>query len=285
VIVGIIANPTKPTAREATKRLASILHKHGIDTILSNETAKLLGEQGCPVCDVANRVEMILVLGGDGTMLHAVRDLGRCTAPIAGLNIGTLGFLTTARGDELEEFVMALKSKDYELVPRSLLHADIVRKDGTLKADVRALNEITLTRGNTAKIVSLEARVDGVLLNHYKADGLIVSTPTGSTAYSLSAGGPLISPSAKAFVVTPICPHSLTNRSLVLSDDSVVELSQSEDSVGPILFSADGRDVQPFEQGDLVRVRRSENSLPLVTLKNRNFYETLREKFDWSYKQ
>ncbi len=258
----------------------SILREQGIDYRLSNETAALFEQEGVPVSSFSEGMDMIMVLGGDGTMLHSVNQLGRTSVPVAGLNIGTLGFLTTARGDELEYFVTAVKLGNYDITPRSLLHAEIVKSSGE-KVTVRALNEITLSRSNTAKLVSLEARVDGVLLNHYKADGLIVSSPTGSTAYSLSAGGPLIAPSAKVFVVTPICPHSLSNRSLVLSEDSHVELSPCGEVEESILFTADGRDVLPFEKGDVLSVRRAEQPLLLVTIKHRNFYETLREKLDW----
>lgn len=280
MIVGILANPTKSSAPEVTRELCALLKEQGIDYVFSTETAELLNEDGHEVCSIADQADMLLVLGGDGTMLHAVNDLGRCSVPVAGLNIGTLGFLTTARKDELKEFVLAIKNGDFTILPRTLLHAELEKKNGEVSM-IRALNEITLTRGNSAKLVSLEARVNGELLNHYKADGLIVSTPTGSTAYSLSAGGPLISPTASVFVITPICPHSLSNRSLVLSEESIVELRPSTADPEPILFTADGRDVLPFEAGDIVRVQRAEQGLPLVMLKNRNFYGTLREKLDW----
>jgi len=156
-----------------------------------------------------------------------------------------------------------------------------ILRAGQAHSSFIALNEVTLARGETGRLVSVSAAVNGELLNHYRADGLIVATPTGSTAYSLSAGGPLIAPSAAVFVITPICPHSLSQRSLVLSDDSVVEISPEALDSGPMLFTVDGRDTTRIEPGDRIVVKKAAHSLHLLLLEDRSFYQALRQKLRW----
>ena len=213
-------------------------------------------------------------------MLNASNQIGPADIPVAGINIGTLGFLTTCTDEELDIFAEAVANKSFQLIKRMQLRATVTSEDGTERSFI-ALNEITLARGQTGRLVSLDAWVDGELLNHYRADGLIVATTTGSTAYSLSAGGPLISPKADVFVITPICPHSLSNRSLVVSDSSIVELAPAKDAECPMLFTVDGRETLEIEKGDRVRVEQAGHALPLLRLKDRTFYSTLRQKLGW----
>ncbi|RYD66526.1 MAG: NAD(+)/NADH kinase, partial [Verrucomicrobiaceae bacterium] len=158
--------------------------------------------------------------------------------------------------------------------------ATVKSVDGS-KKEFRALNEIVLARGQTGQLVSLSAYVDGDLLNHYRADGLIVATPTGSTAYSLSAGGPLISPAAAAFVITPICPHTLSQRSLIIGDHMTVELAPENADEAPMLFTVDGRDCVTIHHGDRIEVKKAEQSLNLLRLPGHSFYETVRQKLNW----
>lgn len=230
--------------------------------------------------DLAAGSDVIAVLGGDGTMLNAVAKLGATDKPVAGINIGTLGFLTTCTDDEVEAFADALLSGNFNTSRRTLLTAKVSSADGTEK-DFLALNEVVLARGQTGRLVSLSASVGGELLNRYRADGLIVATPTGSTAYSLSASGPLISPSAAAFVITPICPHTLSQRSLVISDDVVVELAPENADEAPMLFTVDGRDAVAIQQGDRIEVRKADHALNLLRLPGHSFYEALRQKLNW----
>ena len=213
-------------------------------------------------------------------MLHALSKLGNFQKPVAGINIGTLGFLTSCKDDELDLFAKAVAERRYTTSVRTLLEATVHRK-GVEPETFIALNEVTLTRGDTGRLVSLRASVDGELLNDYRADGLIVATPTGSTAYSLSAGGPLISPSAAVFVITPICPHSLSQRSLVLGDSSVIGISSEAIDDGPMLFTVDGRDSTRIEKGERVEIRKASRSFHLLRLEGYSFYEALRVKLHW----
>jgi NAD+ kinase len=213
-------------------------------------------------------------------MLNALSKLGNFQNPVAGINIGTLGFLTSCTDDELDVFVAAVAEKRFSTSIRTLLEATVHRA-GKPPESFIALNEVTLARGDTGRLVSLRAEVNGELLNDYRADGLIVATPTGSTAYSLSAGGPLIAPSADVFVITPICPHSLSQRSLILSDDCTIELSSQDPDCGHMIFTVDGRDSIHIDPGDRIEVKKASRSFLLLLLEGRSFYGALRQKLHW----
>jgi len=279
--VGISANTQKQGARSTVERLMEVLSARGIATVLERETAELLGAPGgLDGPDLAAASDVIAVLGGDGTMLNAMAKLGPTEKPVAGINIGTLGFLTSCTDDEVEQFADALLSGKYTTSRRTLLCATVKSVDGSEK-EFRALNEVVLARGQTGRLVSLSAYVDGDLLNHYRADGLIVATPTGSTAYSLSAGGPLISPAAAAFVITPICPHTLSQRSLVIGDHMTVELAPENADEAPMLFTVDGRDCVTIHHGDRIEVKKASQELNLLRLPGHSFYQTVRQKLNW----
>jgi NAD+ kinase len=281
VIVGILANPHKPGSIPTLRALQKALGAAGVGTLLDEDTAALVGgSHGIPADSFSDHVDLAAVIGGDGTMLHAVSRLGDFEKPVAGINIGTLGFLTSCTDGELEDFAQSVAAGRFTTSVRTLLEATVHRRDRPAEA-FTALNEITLARGETGRLVSLRAKVDGELLNDYRADGLIVATPTGSTAYSLSAGGPLIAPGAAVFLITPICPHSLSQRALVLPDSSVVELSSQSLGNEPMLFTVDGRDSVRIEPGDHIEVRKSGRSFHLLRLEERSFYEALRQKLGW----
>lgn len=279
--VGIIANPHKPGSLPTLQALRTALRARGITSVLDEKTAALAGESGgIPAASFPESADIAAVIGGDGTMLHAVAQIGDFQKPVAGINVGTLGFLTSCKDDELSLFASALADGRYSTSPRTMLEAT-VHRSGKPDATFIALNEITLARGETGRLVSLTARVNGELLNEYRADGLIVATPTGSTAYSLSAGGPLIAPGAGVFLITPICPHSLSQRALVLADSCRVELSSEDDECGPMLFTVDGRDSVRIGLGDHIEVRKSPRSFHLLRLEGSSFYEALRQKLGW----
>ena len=281
VNVGILANPHKPGSIPTVRALQKALAEKGITSVLDEETAELATESGgIPAHSFAKEVDVAAVIGGDGTVLHAVARLGAFEKPVAGINIGTLGFLTSCTDDELAEFAEALAGNTYTTSVRTLLEA-VLHRPGSAPQTFTALNEVTLARGDTGRMVSLSATVNGELLNHYRADGLIVATPTGSTAYSLSAGGPLISPGCGVFLITPICPHSLSQRALVLPDSCVVDLSSDDHETGPVIFTVDGRESMHIEPGDRIEVRKSASSFHLLRLEGRSFYEALRQKLGW----
>lgn len=280
--VAIVAHPRKPDAPLAVATVRKSLEKRGLEVVLEEETAGLIQEEG--VADFTDGANLVISLGGDGTLLQTLHRIGPTSTPIAGVNIGTLGFLTACTDEDVDLLSEHLASGEISVVERSMLKVEMIEEGGTAH-EFLALNEAVLMRGETGRLVSLEARVDGELLNHYRADGLIVATPTGSTAYSMAAGGPLLGPYAGVFVITPICPHSMSNRSLVVGEQSVIELSpvgsESGNGEEPILFSVDGRDILRIQKDSVVRVTRHPESLRLVRLPGHSFYETLRKKLHW----
>jgi NAD+ kinase len=279
--IGIIANPYKEGASRTIKELTKLISERGSSVLLEDDTSKIMGQtNGLCAKDLAAQSDLIVVMGGDGTMLNAAHRIGPSSTPLVGVNIGTLGFLTTCAENELELLVYSLLEGNYSVTPRILLETTIKFSDGRVLNDF-AVNEITLSRGQTGRLISIDAIIDDSLLNHYHADGLIVATPTGSTAYSLAAGGPLISPTAKAFVITPICPHSLSNRSLVLDDSSIVELVGSEKIDCPAFMSIDGQDVVELPSDTRVVVKKADHQLHVLTLRDRNFYSAVRQKLRW----
>ena len=277
--VAVIANPQNEQAPPALRRICEALAARGIETVLEKESAALLGQEG--FVRSWEGAELVISLGGDGTLLDTVHKMGNCDVPVAGVNIGTLGFLTACTAADINEFAAAIAEREHVVVNRAALRVSMTDVSGQDHVFM-ALNEVVLMRGGTGRLISLEARVNGELLNRYRADGLIVATPTGSTAYSLAAGGPLIDEQAGVLVITPICPHSLSDRSLVLGDDSLIELKANQRHSDSILFTVDGREVLQLGESGIVRVERAPAPLKIVSLPNNSFYETLRGKLGWS---
>lgn len=278
--IGIIANSKKQGAADTITRLIECLELNNFTFMLENDSAKVIKQHGYPGEKLAQECDLVTVIGGDGTMLDAVNRLGPTNTPLAGINIGHLGFLTCCTDEEIPLFVESLKNNNYKNIERTRLEATVTQPNNT-SVIYHALNEITLTRGNTGRLVEVEAIIDGNLLNHYRADGLIASTPTGSTAYSLAAGGPLISPLSQVFVITPICPHSLSSRSVVVSDSSQIEFKSIDNDNTPLIFTVDGRVIIEVLKGGTVNIKKSPHPVHIIRLTERSFYSTLRKKMQW----
>ncbi len=283
--VGIFANPTKADAPKALKSILKEFDKYGIEAVLDVDAASILGEKGTE--DFYKGVDLVLSLGGDGTMLETVHRIGshlgigsHLDMTIAGINIGTLGFLTTCTDECIPEFAKHLHAGTLKTMGLSMLEVEMC-EEGKGEQSFWALNEVVLMRGNTGRLVSIDAEINGEFITHYKADGLIVATPAGSTAYSLAAGGPLIAPESGVFVINPICPHSLSNRSLVVSNTSVITLKSCKDESEPILFTTDGRDVLKMAPNSQVKVKRAKFPLMLLQMPDSSYYKKLRAKLDW----
>jgi NAD+ kinase len=281
--IGLYPNPDKPGIGELVRALTDRFEAEGAEVRMTREAAPLAGPlriDPCPdAAALARESDCLLVLGGDGTILRAVREMGEHPVPVAGINTGTLGFLTTATVSEAPAVADALLSGSFALSHRTLVEATVARKAGG-RVRIFGLNEAVVSRGAISRIINLETRIDGHFLNRFHADGLIVATPTGSTAYSLSAGGPLISPEASVFVITPICPHALANRSFVLPDSSSVEVRR-EDEADEVVLAVDGQQMVPIGPGDTVTVTRAPFRVPLVTLQTPTIYEVLQQKLRW----
>jgi len=279
--VGLVAHSEKPQAAELLRLLAAELRACDARVLFETESAALAGETGgMPVAELGKQCAMLLVLGGDGTILKVVHELGDHLCPIFGINLGSLGFLTCVSSANAMEAVEAICTGNYVLSHRALLEVTLERGE-TIAARRIGLNEAVISRGAVSRLIKLDTWIDSVNLTQFNADGLIVATPTGSTAYSLSAGGPVISPDAGVFVVTPVCPHVLTNRSLVVGDRSEI-IVKPVHGQRDVVLTVDGHRPQKVSEGDLIRIRKSTLELPLAMLPELSFCEVLREKLKWS---
>ncbi len=279
--IGIVANPTKQDAAEHVGALRKAFTAAGARVLLEEATADFCScGGGVPLAEMAAASSLLVVLGGDGTILRTARLLGPSVKPLAAVNTGRLGFLTTATEAELDRFVRVLMSGDYRLSERSVVEAEFTREDGTLLKE-GGMNEVTVTRGTFSRLIHLDVRVNGEFLNRYSGDGLIVATPTGSTAYNLSAGGPIINPAADVFCLTPICPHALSNRSFVVNDNVVLEIRPTE-PVDDVLLNVDGGTAWMISKDRPVLLRKAAWKVPLVAFPDNSFYEVLRDKLKWS---
>jgi NAD+ kinase len=279
--IGLIAHVGKPGATELVSQLRSEFERAGVKVWLETETAVLAGlKESRTIAQLGKEADLLVVLGGDGTILNVVSRLDDTIKPIFGINIGSLGFLTCLNSSAYLEAVGSIVSGKFALSERVLFSVEITRGVECLHRAV-ALNDAVVSRGEISRLIRLRTRVNGVPLTEFNADGLVVATPTGSTAYSLSAGGPILEPQSGVFVITPICPHVLTNRSVIVGDRSVIEVEASEPD-SPVFLTLDGRSPVPLEFGSIVTIRRSEKVLPLVVLPELSFFGVVRQKLKWS---
>ncbi len=223
--------------------------------------------------------DLIVVLGGDGTMISTARLIGDAEVLVLGVNYGSLGYLTDFRIEELYTALEAIFAGDFEIDRRVMLGAEH-RRDGEMLAKGRVLNDVVINKAALARIIEIEVNLNGLFVNSFRSDGLIVSTPTGSTAYNLSAGGPIIYPSMNAVVLTPICPFTLTNRPIVVPDDAEIELVLKNENEGVVL-TLDGQTGYAMHSNDRVIIRKSSTTLNLVHPPNRNYFDVLRNKLKW----
>ena len=279
--IGLIVNDTKSGARELAHEIVGEFSRNGISPMLDARTAELIGADSASTPGALSReCELLVVLGGDGTILQVLHELEQHTPPMFGINLGSLGFLTSASAAQWRDAVDAIVHRKYALSERTLLSVEVCR-DGKSDAPRSALNDAVISRGELSRLIRLDAHIDGEFLTEYNADGLIVATPTGSTAYSLSAGGPVLSPDSGVFVVTPICPHVLTMRSVMVSDHSLIEISHNHTTTD-IFLTLDGQNSVRIGPGDSIRIRKATRSLALAMLPGMSFFEVLRQKLKWS---
>jgi NAD+ kinase len=279
--IGLIANTRKPDAETAVPEVVAEFSKAGCEVLLDAETAPLAGARcGLLRGDLSRRCDVIVVLGGDGTLLEAVRDFGHDAPPVFGINLGSLGFLTSVGGQAWRQAVECIAQGSYRTEERTLLRVELVGAASARLAGF-ALNDAVISRGELSRLIKLDVAVDGAWLSEYNADGLIVATPTGSTAYALSAGGPVLTPDSGVWVIAPICPHVLTMRPVIVAARSTVEIRPKPD--GPAVYlTIDGQEALPISSMEWIRVTQAAHRLRLATLPGTNFFEVLRQKLKWS---
>jgi NAD+ kinase len=270
------------STRTALEDIASFLAAQGCEVVVERDTAANAGLAGYPTADVGalgTLCDLGLVVGGDGTMLGIGRQLARHGVPLVGINQGRLGFITDIPLDQFRTVLPPMLAGEYEEDERTLMHARVIR-DGECVFDALAMNDVVVNRGATSGMVELKVEVDGHFVANQRADGLIVASPTGSTAYALSAGGPLLHPSNPGWVLVPIAPHTLSNRPIVLPDavEIVIELVAGRDASA----NFDMQSLASLLHGDRVTVRRSQHKVRFLHPKGWTYFDTLREKLHWN---
>jgi NAD+ kinase len=279
--VGLLGNAEKSACADVLRQAAKLITNAGRKIMADEVTAQWTGlaVDVCPdAASLSRAVDLLLVFGGDGTMLRAAREIAGSKTPILGVNIGSLGFLTAVPSDALGPALQHVWRGEFSFESRALIQAR-ARPLG-VPIDQTALNDIVISRGIVSRLIELEVRVDGEALTRYRCDGLIISSPTGSTAYSLAAGGALVFPTAEVLEITPICPHTLSNRSLIIPLTSKIEAKVVSPKPATIL-SADGQVVSELSVGDVVNIQRSRRTVRLMHLAGTSFCETLRRKLHW----
>lgn len=284
--VGVVLKPDLPEAVATVGELLKWLTQRGLTLCAGPSLDRSAIEQatGCKLATVAleemaGAVDLIVVLGGDGSMIGTSRLLGDHHIPVLGINHGSLGYLSEFHAAEMFPALETILAGDYRVEERVRLSVELQRGDEVLLHS-RALNELVVNKTAKARIIDIEAHMDGQLISQYRADGLIISTPTGSTAYNLSAGGPVVYPSMKALVITPICPFRLSDRPIVVPDDTVLEVSIKTPNE-KVYMTLDGQVGYPIEVGDKVLIRKSSTTFKIVQPANRNYFDVLREKLRW----
>lgn len=280
--IGLVSKPGDHSLPAQLARLSEFLAARGIEVTLDVEAARLVGggRPGVPRDEIPERVDLLVVLGGDGTLLSVAPAAARATTPVLGVNYGGLGFLTATTPDEMLPALERVLAGDARVRERRMLCARILEQDGTVSSSRDVLNDAVINKTDLARIVELSATVDGELVSSFRADGLIVCSTTGSTAYSLAAGGPIVMPQVDAIVLTPICPHTLTNRPLVLPGDAEVEIRQ-ESHDQQVILTLDGQEGAILGPGQRVRVSRAAHGLRLLEPAERSYFEILRAKLQW----
>jgi NAD+ kinase len=278
--VGVISKPNSPAAAQIVPRLLDWLHSRGLGVRIDEETAFYAGGvAGRPRAVVPEGCDLMIVLGGDGTLLSAARAIGRREIPLFPVNMGGLGFLTAISQDELYPELERALGGEHRIANRRLLNTEVLRR-GAVVVSYEALNDAVITKAALARMIDLDTFVDEQFVCAYKADGLIISTPTGSTAYSLSAGGPIIFPKVEATCITPICPHMLTNRPVLVPENSVIRVHSRCPEEG-VFLTIDGQVGTHIQEGDIIVCRSSNFSLRLIRPPHQMFFDVLRQKLKW----
>ena len=279
--VGLIGNSEKAACADSVRKAAGLIQRAGRKVLCDALTARLAGRKSSAYGDaaaLAREVDLLLVFGGDGTMLHVAREIAGSATPMLGVNIGGLGFLTAVPSDEIARALAHVWRGEFKYESRALIEVGGSCQGRRFRET--ALNDIVVSRSGVLRLIKLDVSVDGELVARYHGDGLIISSPTGSTAYSLAAGGAIVSPTAEVFALTPICPHTLSNRPLILPLTSTIRVKVAS-SPPATLLSADGQFVAELAAGDEVTIRRSRGTVRLMHLAGSSFWEALRRKLHW----
>ncbi len=281
--VGIVAKPIEQ-AKEIVRSVSDLIMRKGSHVLLDKITAELIGaDEGYSRSEMSEKCGFVIVVGGDGTLLSVARSIGSDFCPILGVNLGRLGFMTEVTTEELPYLINSIFEGQYRIQKRAMLFSRTVRRDREINVS-HVLNDVVINKGALARMIELELFINKKYVSDFRADGLIISTPTGSTAYSLAAGGPLLYPTMDAIIVNPICPHTLTLRPLVIPGDVALDVHLLGRHSEEVFLTLDGQTGIPIQCGDRIEICQSENSIHLIQSPDRNYFGVLKEKLKWSEK-
>ncbi len=275
--VGFVLKPNDPEIKSLYERIKAEFECRNITVLLAEKSAEMIDEVGTPFSKMCEKSDFLVSLGGDGTLLSLVRRSYGYHKPVMGINAGNLGFLADITIDDVDNFLEQLLAGVYRIDNRMMIEGSIQTKDGKTKRFF-AFNDVVITRPVISKMVKINASIDGDRFNTYRGDGLIISTPTGSTAYNLAVGGPMVFPLTQAFILTPISAHSLTQRPLVVPADFTIELTSPDEKV---IAMIDGQDDYIMHDGDILTIKGAEQGAKLLHRKERNYFSVLKEKLKW----
>ena len=281
--IGLVLNKQKYQVGPVVEKIYHWLKERSVQVLLSDECAEVLGQpqNGYPLTELAELADLIIVWGGDGTILNCARVAAPLETPLYGVNAGRLGFLTEVDIPDLLPGLERLLAGEYTIEERMMLEVKVYRDNKLIKSTI-GLNDAVISRGTFSRMIKLKIAVNGSFVNSYHADGVIVASPTGSTAYSLSAGGPLIDPNIKLMLITPICPHKLSIRPLAIAADSVVTVEIQ--TTGEKMLTLDGQYGYSLKKHDVVEVQRAQFNAKFIRTQDNGFYEVLRKKLEeWNY--
>ncbi|MBA1431995.1 MAG: NAD(+)/NADH kinase [Epsilonproteobacteria bacterium] len=274
--VGVVLRPSSPELKQNYFELEKIFNKHGIEVTIESISGAMIGIMGMEFDNLCQNCDVLVTLGGDGTLISAVRRSFKHDVPVFGIYAGNLGFLADINIEELDAFVARLVKGEYRVDKRSILEAKFQENENEMT--IYAFNDIVVTRPSVSNMIHIETLVDSKAFNTYYGDGVIVSTPTGSTAYNLSAGGPVLFPLTNVFALTPICPHSLTQRPVVLPGKFSIEMKTPQDRA---LVIIDGQDKHELEAGESIHIQLARKTVKLIHREEFNYFDVLKEKLNW----
>jgi NAD+ kinase len=281
--IGLIGKFGDPNVADTLNQIALHLRQRQVRVMVDESSARLIPDNGLEIASramIGEQCDLAIVMGGDGTMLNAARSLVDYEVPILGVNLGRLGFLADVSPSEIPHSLDAVLNGHFREARRSLLHAQVVRAD-RVTGEADALNDVVVHKREVARMIEVDAFLDGRFLNTYRADGLIISTPTGSTAYALAGGGPIIHPGLEAVVLVPICPHTLSHRPIVVKADSVIEVVLNAANTTQTQITCDGQISLSIEPGDRIVIRKKDRKVRLLHPLNHDYFKLLRAKLSW----
>jgi NAD+ kinase len=271
--IGVVLRPQSPELKDIFSKIEDLFLKKNINLLLENNSAKMIDKDGVDFDTLCKKVDFLVSVGGDGTLLGLARKAFKYDLPVLGINLGTLGFLTDLSMEQLPKFIDDLINKDYKINPRMIIEGQIKNKKFI------AFNDIVISRKNLYTMLEVKAKINKKAFNTYFGDGLIVSTPSGSTAYNLSVGGPIVYPLTNAFILTPIAPHSLTQRPIVVPADFEIEFKVTKEA-GAIVI-VDGQEIYDLKKDEIIKIKIATKKSKMLNRTSRDFFEVLSEKLRW----